>query len=115
MFDMETMLVTSWELRQFGKFAQEQPDAAARALRKLLDADLALRWTLTISAYRDGLISLAKAAELLQINALELRQKLVMLGIPILLGPGTLEEAQAEIAAIRQWRNSDAQSSATTA
>ena len=103
------MLVSSWELRQFGKFAQEQSDMAARALRKLLDADPALCWTLTISAYRDGLMSLAKATELLQTNVLELRPKMVTLGIPILLGSDTLEEAQAEVEALRLWRSGDGQ------
>ena len=60
---------------------------------------------IAVSAYQSGDISLAKAAELLGMHALALRASFVKLGIPLKIGPGTLEEAKAEVEAIRVWRS----------
>ena len=46
-------------------------------------------------------ISLGKAAELLGLHRLELQMRLHGLGVPLHLGPATLEEAWAEIEAAR--------------
>jgi prevent-host-death family protein len=66
--------------------AQEPEDLDASALR----------------AYLDAQISLGKAAELLGLHRLELQERLHRLGVPLHLGPATLEEAWAEIAAARK-------------
>lgn len=62
---------------------QEADDPDARALR----------------AYLSEQISLGKAAELLGLSRFELQARLHRLGVPLRLGPATLEEARAEAAA----------------
>jgi predicted HTH domain antitoxin len=59
-------------------------------------------WDSVVSPYLYGDISLAKAAELLGMHALELRERFMQLGIPIRLGPETIEEAKAEVDEIRR-------------
>lgn len=63
--------------------AQEPEDPDASALRAYLAAE----------------ITLGKTAELLGLNRLELQERLHRLGVPLHLGPASLEEAQAEVAA----------------
>lgn len=64
---------------------QESEDPDAKALRAYLAME----------------ISLGKAAELLGLHRLELQEHLHRLGVPLHLGPATLEEAWAEIEAAR--------------
>ncbi len=66
-----------------GERSQEAEDPDAKALRAYLAAE----------------ISLGKAAELLGLHRLELQARLHRLGIPLHLGPASLDEARAEIAA----------------
>jgi predicted HTH domain antitoxin len=56
-----------------------------------------------LRAYLAAEISLGKAAELLGLHRLELQARLHRLGIPLHLGPASLEEARAEIAAARKF------------
>ena len=65
---------------------QESEDPDAKALRAYLAME----------------ISLGKAAELLGLHLLELQKHLHQLGVPLHLGPATLEEAWAEIEAARK-------------
>ena len=44
-------------------------------------------------------ISLGKGAELLGLSRFELQEHFVRLGVPLRLGPATLEEARAEVEA----------------
>lgn len=62
---------------------QEADDPDAQALR----------------AYLAEQISLGKASELLNLSRFELQARLHRLGVPLRLGPATLEEARAEAAA----------------
>jgi uncharacterized protein UPF0175 len=62
---------------------QGEDDPDARALR----------------AYLSDKISLGKAADLLNLSRFELQARLHRLGVPLRLGPATLEEARAEAAA----------------
>jgi predicted HTH domain antitoxin len=57
--------------------------------------------TQALRAYLAMEISLGKAAELLGLHLLELQEHLHRLGVPLHLGPATLEEAWAEIEAAR--------------
>lgn len=91
-------------MRQLVKLEQSQPTLVHEALEKLLAQDEALRWSLVISAYLDEEISLARAASLLNLHPLELREQLIAKGVPLLLGPKDEADAQAEIDAIRSWR-----------
>ena len=62
---------------------QEPEDPDASALRAYLAAE----------------ITLGKTAELLGLHRLELQERLHRLGVPLHLGPSSLEEARAEVAA----------------
>lgn len=55
------------------------------------------------SAYQDGQSNLGKAAELLGLPELELRDRFIELGIPLRIGPVDLAEARAEAEAVRAW------------
>jgi predicted HTH domain antitoxin len=48
-------------------------------------------------------ISLGRAAELLDLPWMDLRLRLARLGIPLRLGPQSIEELRAEIEAIEEW------------
>jgi predicted HTH domain antitoxin len=56
-----------------------------------------------LGAYLVDEISLGKTAELLNLSWFELRDSFFKLGIPLRLGPATLEEARAEVAAARKF------------
>jgi hypothetical protein len=51
----------------------------------------------------DEAINLGRAAELLNLHRLELQEQFLAQGIPLRLGVETIEEAQAEMAAISHW------------
>jgi len=55
-----------------------------------------------LRAYLAEEISLGKASELLGLNRFELQERFLRLGVPLRLGPATLEEARAEIATVRE-------------
>ncbi|HEX9945705.1 MAG TPA: UPF0175 family protein [Thermoanaerobaculia bacterium] len=52
-----------------------------------------------LRAYLAEEISLGKASELLGLTRFELQQRFHRLGVPLRIGPATLEEARAEVAA----------------
>jgi len=54
-----------------------------------------------LRAYLAGEISLGKASELLGLSRFTLQDRFLRLGVPLHLGPATLEEAWAEIEAAR--------------
>jgi predicted HTH domain antitoxin len=60
-------------------------------------ADAQARWNRIIAAYLDGHINLGRAARLLDLPIEDLRERFLRLGVPLRLGPETMEEAQAEI------------------
>jgi predicted HTH domain antitoxin len=65
--------------------AQEPEDQDVRILRAYLADD----------------ISLGKAAELMNLSRFELQERFLRLGVPLRIGPSTLDEAWAEIQAAR--------------
>jgi predicted HTH domain antitoxin len=54
-----------------------------------------------LQAYLADEISLGKAAELLNLSRFELQARFLRLGVPLRIGPSTLDEARAEIEAAR--------------
>ena len=56
-----------------------------------------------LRAYLSNEISLGKAAELLGLSRFELQARFHRLGVPLLLGPASLEEARAEVATARKF------------
>lgn len=102
---MSTIAMTEgWPLEQIIKLQRSQPAMVQRALQRLLDEDENLRWSVIISAYLDEEISLARAASLLGLYPLELRERFMEKGIPLRLGPVDEADAQAEVDALRAWK-----------
>jgi predicted HTH domain antitoxin len=56
-----------------------------------------------IAYYIAGAISLGRAAELLELPWIDLRTRLHRLGVPIRVGPETVEELRAEVEALKVW------------
>ncbi len=79
------------------------PDAViADALRHLLRNRPDLRINLALHRYQHEAISLAQAASLAGVSWLQMREIMVARGIPLRLGPETVEDAQAEVDALHQ-------------
>jgi predicted HTH domain antitoxin len=97
-------MAEGWPLEQLIKLQRSQPSLVQRALQRLLDEDEELRWSVVINAYLDEEISLAWAASLLGLHALELRERFIEKGIPLRLGPVDKADAQADIDALRAWK-----------
>jgi predicted HTH domain antitoxin len=73
------------------------------ALRHLLRARPEARVELAVHRYQTEELSLAKAAELAGVSWSQMREILVEKGIPPRLGPQTVEEAQEEAQALRDF------------
>ncbi|MFQ5796019.1 MAG: UPF0175 family protein [Candidatus Bipolaricaulia bacterium] len=58
-------------------------------------------WNRVMAVYLDGDISLGRAAQLLDLSRFELVERFNRLGIPLQLGPTSIEEARAEFEALR--------------
>jgi predicted HTH domain antitoxin len=79
----------------------EADDFSDRAFTAIRDDQE--RFNQVIAYYLAELISLGRMAELLGLPAFDLRLRFVRLGIPLRLGPRTIEEAQEEIKAAHEW------------
>jgi hypothetical protein len=66
-------------------------------------SDVQDRFDLVLAHHLAEAISLGRAAELLDIYRLDLQARFVRLDVPLRMGPATLEEARAEVEAIRTW------------
>ena len=107
-------MVQAWTYNQLIKVRQYRPELVDQVIEELLNRQAELRWLVVVGAYLDEEINLGKAAELLGVHRLELQAQFQEQGIPLRLGTETLDEAYAEMAAIRQWnaateRQGDAQ------
>jgi predicted HTH domain antitoxin len=69
----------------------------------LVEENDEIHWSVVVGAYQDKQINLGKAAELLHVTELELRDRFIELGIPLRIGPADLAEARAEVRAMRAW------------
>jgi predicted HTH domain antitoxin len=97
------LAVRSWMLEQLVKVERHQPEMVDRAVKEMLAQQSDLRWSVVVGAYLDGEINLGKAAELLGMHRLELQERFIAQSIPVRIGPDTIEEARAELAAIESW------------
>jgi predicted HTH domain antitoxin len=73
------------------------------ALRHLLRARVDLRTQMAVHHYQTEEISLAKAASLAGVSWAQMKDILVERGIQPRLGPETIEEAQKEVEALRDY------------
>jgi len=79
------------------------PDRAAidRAIERA-SGDGQAGWDVVLAAYLDLDISLARAAELLEMSTFELQDRLHRLGVVLYLGPESLAEGRSEVEALRR-------------
>jgi len=85
-----------WQLEQLSKLHDTDPGSVELAIDELLDEKPDLREKVVIGAYLDDQISLGKAAELLALHPLELRERLIDRGVPVKIGIESEESARAE-------------------
>ena len=64
--------------------------------------DIQVRYDRVVAAHQAHDISFGRAAELLTTNRFELAERYNRLGIPLHIGPATIEEVWREIEALRQ-------------
>jgi len=100
-------LPDEWLVEELPRLYRERPDLVHPLLSRLLAESEELRWPVVVRAYQEHRINLGKAAELLGLHELELRDRFLELGIPLRLGPADLDEARAEIEAVRTWYGRD--------
>ncbi len=94
-----------WFWKQLSKLRELHPELVAEALDQIWRSNLKLRRVIVIDAYLEGVINLSKAAELLGLSRWQLQQEFLEQGIPLRLGPETVEEARAEVQAWTHFRN----------
>ena len=99
----QTTMALPWAMRQLIKLYKQRPELVDGAVSRLIQEDQNLRWSLVVNAYLDSQINLGKAAELLDLHELELRDRFIRLGIPLRIGPADLAEARAELNALDAW------------
>jgi predicted HTH domain antitoxin len=92
-----------WELDQLVKLRERQPELVEAAVSRLIHENDEIRWSVAVGAYLEGQVNLGKAAELLDLTELELRERFIELGIPLRIGAADLAEARAEAEAVRAW------------
>ena len=80
-----------------------EEDVIRDALRHLLRARPELRIQLAIHRYQSEELSLAKAASLAGVSWAQMKDILLERGVQPRLGPETLEEAQTEAQALRDY------------
>jgi predicted HTH domain antitoxin len=97
------MWTADWTFAHLTKLHKRQPGLVDTALQEMLETNPDLTWSLVVSAYLDEEINLGKAAEMLDMHELELRERFIELGIPLRIGPATVAEAQAEVQALNSW------------
>ena len=101
--EAEATTLQEWEIEQLLKLRERQPALGEPALWRLVHENQDIRWSVVVGAYQDRQINLGKAAELLDMTELGLRERFIELGIPLRVGPADLAEARAEVEAIRTW------------
>lgn len=93
-----------WQIKQLEKLNGTDPGFIDDMLLHLQESDPERHKKLVIDAYLDRDINLGKAAELLGLHPIELRQQFLKTGIPVHIGCESIEELQAEIAAAEEMR-----------
>ncbi len=94
---------TEWFIEGLPHLYNQRPDLLLPLLNTILEESHELCWALVVWAYQEQRINLGKAAELLGVHELALRDQFIALGIPLRLGSATHDEARAEVAAMRSW------------
>lgn len=98
------MAVELQELVQAGVYP-DADTAMQEALRVLWQERPAVRINVAIHRYRTEGLSVAKAAALAGVSFDRMKEILSERGVPLRLGPETLEEARAELDSLRRMRS----------
>ncbi len=98
--------IKMWQLKQLERLHEIEPDTVNNAIADLLKHEPELRKKLIIGAYIDDEINFGKAAELLGVYPIKLREEFLSKGIPIKIGVATKEEIVAEGIAAKGIRES---------
>lgn len=88
--------MASWLHRQLERLAETRPDMVEPIILRAMQEDFEFRWAMVVGAYLDGQINLGKAAELLGMHRIQLQRIFMEKGIPLRIGPLSVEEAEAE-------------------
>jgi predicted HTH domain antitoxin len=102
------MLSSRLEPRDFvaAHLFENEDDVVQEALRHLLTDRLDLRIALAVYRYSiESSLTLATAAELAGISIERMKNELIVRGVEPRLGPATVEEARAELAALKRSLN----------
>lgn len=78
-------------------------DVMQDALRHLLRGRPDLRVRLAVHRYQTEALSLARAASLAGVSWVQMRDILIEAGVPLRLGPETLEDARAEVEVLQAY------------
>ena len=78
---------------------RQRSELHAEELRRL--ADLQARYNLVLSYYLSRCISVARAAELLDLSSFELRNRFQRLEVPLRVAPADVSEAKSDLGAAR--------------
>lgn len=90
-------------MRYYAELPVSDPEAGlSEATVQALD-DLNARYALVLKHYLSGSISLARAAELLDMSWLELRERCLRLDVPLRTAPQNATEAVSDVAAMEAW------------
>ena len=100
-------LSVDWTFTQLAKLHKQQPHLVDAAVQQLINSSPELTWSLVVNAYLDEEINLGKAAEMLDMHELALKDKFLALGIPLRIGAVTIAEAKAEVQALESWFSED--------
>lgn len=90
------------QLEQLRRLVKKRPELVKQALDAIYQHNADLRWEVVVGLYLDVKISLGKAAEMLGTNRWELIDRFREQGIPLPLGPKTIEELKRDIQ-VMEW------------
>ncbi len=91
---VHTAPISDWAMEPRGLDVGEMQQAIMDA-----DGDPQAGWNRVLAAYLDADISLGRAAELLGLSRFELADRFQRLGLPLLIGPASIDEARADYSA----------------
>ncbi len=93
-----------WQLKQLEILHEVEPDMVDTAVEELLEKETVFREKLIIGAYIDGEINFGKAAELLNLHPVKLRELFLARGIPVRIGEESKEGIVSEGTAAKRIR-----------
>ena len=93
----------TWTAHELIDLIQRRPEWVSTVINQALAEDADARWAWVVDRYLDQQISLSKAAELLNLHVLVLRDRFQHLGIPVRVGPADLADAKAEVESARRY------------